>query len=134
MLHSTEQETVQEKIGGGIPFSRHLLKNFFEGVRIRAKKVKNSEWTTFVFGLIKRMMDGTYKTASTPFGYDYVDGELQINPEKAKIVKQIFSWYVGGIGMNEIAMRLNSQNVREEVWRHGTIRCILTNEKYIGDE
>ena len=84
-------------------------------------------------GVHKRMMDGTYKTASTPFGYDYVDGELKINPEKAKIVKQIFSWYVGGIGMNEIAMRLNSQDVREEVWRHGTIRCILTNEKYIGD-
>lgn len=35
--------------------------------------------------------------------------------------------------MNEIALRLNSQGVREEVWRHGTIRCILTNEKYIGD-
>ena len=84
-------------------------------------------------GVHKRMMDGTYKTASTPFGYDYVDGELKINPEKAKIVKQIFSWYVSGIGMNEIATRLNSQNVREEVWRHGTIRCILTNEKYIGD-
>ena len=35
--------------------------------------------------------------------------------------------------MNEIAMRLNSRGVRDEVWRHGTIRCILTNEKYIGD-
>lgn len=84
-------------------------------------------------GVYKRMMDGTYKTASTPFGYDYIEGKLQINPEKADIVKQIFTWYVSGIGMNEIAVRLNSQDVREEVWRHGTIRCILTNEKYIGD-
>lgn len=84
-------------------------------------------------GVRKRMMDGTYKTASTPFGYDYVDGKLKINPEKAEIVKQIFSWYVSGIGMTEIAARLNSQKVRKEIWRHGTIRCILTNEKYIGD-
>ncbi len=84
-------------------------------------------------GVHKRMMDGTYKTASTPFGYDYIDGELQINPEKAEIVKQIFTWYVSGIGMNEIATRLNKLNVREEVWRRGTIHCILTNEKYIGD-
>ena len=84
-------------------------------------------------GVKKRMMDGTYKTASTPFGYDYVDGKLQINPKKAKIVKQIFTWYVSGIGMNEIATRLNKLNVRKETWRHGTIRCILTNEKYIGD-
>lgn len=80
------------------------------------------------------MMDGTYKNPSAPFGYDYVNGELRINPQKAEIVKQIFDWYVSGIGMNEIAMRLNSQGVRNEVWRHGTIRCILTNERYIGDK
>lgn len=84
-------------------------------------------------GVKKRMMDGTYKTASTPFGYDYIGGKLQINSEKSEIVKQIFSWYAGGIGMTEIAARLNSLNVREKIWRRGTIRCILTNEKYIGD-
>ena len=84
-------------------------------------------------GVKKRMMDGTYKTATTPFGYDYVNGKLQINSEKAEIVKQIFSWYVSGIGMNEIATRLNQLVVRKEIWRRGTIRCILTNEKYIGD-
>lgn len=84
-------------------------------------------------GVHKRMMDGTYKTSSTPFGYDYVDGKLKINPERAEIVKQIFTWYVSGIGMNEIATRLNKLNVRKEIWRRGTIHCILTNEKYIGD-
>lgn len=84
-------------------------------------------------GVKKRMMDGTYKNSSMPFGYDYVNGKLQINPEKAKIVRQIFDWYVSGIGMNEIAVRLNSLGVRKEVWRHGTIRHILTNERYIGD-
>ncbi len=35
--------------------------------------------------------------------------------------------------MNEIATRLNKLNVRKEIWRRGTIHCILTNEKYIGD-
>lgn len=35
--------------------------------------------------------------------------------------------------MNEIAARLNLLKVRKEVWRHGTIRWIITNEKYIGD-
>ncbi len=84
-------------------------------------------------GIKKRMMDGTYKNATAPFGYDYVNGKLQINPEKAKIVKQIFLWYVSGIGMTEIALRLNQQKVRKEVWRQSTISSILTNEKYIGD-
>ena len=84
-------------------------------------------------GVKKRMMDGTYKNPSAPFGYDYVNGELRINPPKAEIVKQIFDWYVSGIGMNEIATRLNMQKVRDEIWRCNTIHCILTNEKYIGD-
>ena len=84
-------------------------------------------------GVHKRMMDGSYKTAKTPFGYDYVNGKLQINPEKAKVVKQIFTWYISGIGMNEIAVRLNKLGIRKEVWRRTTIHCILTNEKYIGD-
>ncbi|MCM1486736.1 MAG: recombinase family protein [Firmicutes bacterium] len=84
-------------------------------------------------GIKKRMMDGTYKNASTPFGYDYVDGKLKINPQNAKVVRQIFEWYVSGFGMSEIATRLNSQRVRKEAWLRSTIRCILTNEKYIGN-
>ena len=35
--------------------------------------------------------------------------------------------------MDEIAARLNKLGVRKEIWRHGTIHCILTNERYIGD-
>ena len=75
-------------------------------------------------------MGDTYKTSLTP---DYVDRKLQINPKKAKTVKQIFSWYVSGIGMNEIATRLNQIGVCKEIWRQGTIHFILTNEKYIGN-
>ena len=87
-------------------------------------------------GVKKRMMDGTYKTASTPFGYDYVDGELRINPQKAKIVKQIFSWYAVGIGVEEISGRLNKADIpapHGRKWRTTRISEILSNEKYVGD-
>lgn len=82
------------------------------------------------------MVDGTYKTASTPFGYDYVDGKLQINPQKAEIVKQIFSWYANGIGVEEISARLNRNGVPApfgKCWRTPRILEILANEKYVGD-
>ncbi len=87
-------------------------------------------------GVKKRMMDGTYKTSSTPFGYDYVDGKLKINPEKAKIVKQIFSWYANGIGVEEISVRLNRAKIptsQNGKWRSARISEILSNEKYVGD-
>ena len=79
------------------------------------------------------MMAGTYKNPSVPYGYDYVNGKLKIDPEKAEVVKQVFYWYISGIGTSEIADRLNLSGVRKEVWRHGTVYSILTNEKYIGD-
>ena len=84
-------------------------------------------------GVKKRMMDGTYKSAAVPFGYDYINGKMIVNPEKAEIVKHIFSWYVSGIGMYEIAARLNKLGAGKETWWENTIRRILTNEKYIGD-
>ncbi|MCH5204953.1 MAG: recombinase family protein [Oscillospiraceae bacterium] len=82
-------------------------------------------------GVHKRMMDGTYCNLSAPFGYIYQDGKLTINSDEARIVRQIFEWYLDGKGMQEIAEKLNSSDKR--IWRHGTIRYILTNEKYIGD-
>ena len=82
-------------------------------------------------GIKNRMADGTYKNPSAPFGYEYFDGKLRVNSEKSAIVKQIFEWYAGGIGMSEITARLNSQG--DEIWHRGTVRSILTNEKYIGD-
>lgn len=84
-------------------------------------------------GVHKRMADGTYKNASAPFGYDCVDGKLKIDPEKAKIVKQIFDWYVSGIGMSEIAARLNKLGVHKKIWWYSSVHNILTNERYIGD-
>ena len=84
-------------------------------------------------GVHKRMADGTYKNPSAPFGYDCVDGKLTIDPEKAKIVKQIFDWYVSGIGISEIAARLNKLGVRKKIWWYSTVHNILTNERYIGD-
>ena len=87
-------------------------------------------------GVQKRMADGTYRTASAPFGYDYADGRLQINPEKAKIVKRIFSWYADGIGVEEISGRLNKSGIPAPLgskWRTTRISEILANEKYVGD-
>ena len=84
-------------------------------------------------GVHKRMADGTYKNVSTPFGYDYIDGKLQINPEEAEIVKQIFTWYLGGVGMTEIAQKLNALKANNKKWWFSTIKTIITNERYIGD-
>lgn len=87
-------------------------------------------------GVQKRMMDGTFKSSSAPYGYIYNSGEIIPDPEKTKTVRQIFEWYSKGIGAETISAILNQKNIpapHGQQWRTAVILMILTNEKYIGD-
>jgi DNA invertase Pin-like site-specific DNA recombinase len=57
--------------------------------------------------------------------------------DEVKIVNDMFRWYITeDIGFNRIADRLNSMGVPNHTgttWNDGTIREIITNEKYIGN-
>jgi len=57
--------------------------------------------------------------------------------EEIEIVNLIFKWYVDdGVGDRRIAALLNSQNVPSKYggkWTNNIIRCMLKNEKYIGN-
>lgn len=69
-------------------------------------------------------------------GYHFEDNTLKIIPEEAKIVKQIFDDYLGGMGKHAIAKKLNQQGIPTKfggLWKISTIRDILRNEKYTGD-
>ena len=86
-----------------------------------------------------RMQSGTYKTASIPFGYDRGnDGTYIINEYEAKIVRFIFSEFLSGTSMNEIAKSLQNRGVLRSDgvyrWYGFTVGYILRNEKYVGDE
>lgn len=92
---------------------------------------QNTKWS-----VQKRFQSGTYKLSYPPYGYDWNGEKMVVNEEQAKIVKEIYSSYLLGMGMKTIADSLNKRGVqtkRGEKWSHGTINGILTNEKYTGD-
>ena len=62
-------------------------------------------------GIHKQMADGTYKNPSVPYGFAYDNGKIIPVEEKAETVRQIFKWYVDGIGAEEISVRLNRINI-----------------------
>lgn len=73
------------------------------------------------------------------YGYDKTKGDyfnLEINKEEAKIIKQIFQWYVNeGYGAAKISNMLNEKGARTKrncSWSQNAICRILTNEIYIG--
>ena len=82
-----------------------------------------------------KMENGTFTTYCAPFGYRLVNGNLEIMPEEAEIVRKIFNMYLSGLGINSISAKLNREAIEGNgrQWNNTAIRYILTNEKYIGD-
>ncbi|HKX05703.1 MAG TPA: recombinase family protein, partial [Methylomirabilota bacterium] len=72
-----------------------------------------------------------------------VGTELVIEPDEARIVRQIFELFAGGVSMRAVAHRLNAQAVafpaasirrgaKRKGWAQSAVRVILLNEKYRG--
>lgn len=96
-----------------------------------------SENTTW--GQRKRFSDGNTSVAFGNFlGYDKGEnGEFVVNTEQAKTIKLIYRLYLSGLSFNEIARELTRRGIkspmRKNQWYQGTVKSILTNEKYKGD-
>lgn len=63
---------------------------------------------------------------------------LQPGPDaEVSVVNQIYCWYVdGNLFESQIAERLNARGIRTDLgrdWTRATVREVLTNEKYIGN-
>ena len=94
---------------------------------------KNLKWS-----YRRRMKSGDFITNSAPIGYILKNKTLIPDPQEVPIVEYIFSSYLAGKSIEEIAAEINAMeieitNKRTERWHRSTIRYILTNEKYIGD-
>ena len=91
------------------------------------------------WGQRKRMADGR---VSVPFGHFLgykrdPNGELVVDEEQAKIVRNIYEWFLEGLTPHAIAKKLTDMGIptprQGTKWWQGTIRSILMNEKYKGD-
>lgn len=65
------------------------------------------------------------------------DGQPEIVPEEAEVIKRIYHRYLDGCTLGQIKRELDKDNVPTaqgvEFWSPAIIHNILTNEKYIGD-
>ena len=85
------------------------------------------------WGVQKRMQDGTYLPSSLPFGYTMIEKSIQIDETQAEIVREIYTAYLAGKNVDEIAKKLNQTQAGSRRWYNTTNRYILSNERYIGD-
>jgi len=87
-------------------------------------------------GMIQKAKSGAgYLGFNIPYGYDYKNGELKLNPQEAKIVKLIFQLYLTGQSIGSIVKQLNGRGIltkRGRSWRKQTVAKILKNPVYCG--
>lgn len=95
---------------------------------------ENVKW-----GHRKRFADGKlYIPYSRFLGYTKgADGNLEIVPEEAKVVRLIYKLFLEGYGTTYIARELERRGIKTSTgidsWHSNCIHSILTNEKYKGD-
>ena len=89
---------------------------------------KNLKW-----GIRKRMQDGTYRNAATPFGYRLENHQFIPCERESVVVRLIFEQYLNGKSIAWIASYLNENYPKNEgKWHYSGIKKMLCNEKYIG--
>ena len=91
---------------------------------------ENQKWC------IKRNFETGKPWDCTILGYRAKNGVFEIVPEEAETVRQIFKWYLNGLGRQAIANKLNDLGIPtrlEKTWHQSTIRKMLRNEIYAGD-
>lgn len=83
-----------------------------------------------------RFLNGTFHQGMAPYGYKLDDGNLVIDEERAPVVRLVFERALAGDGSSKIAVTLNEKKIPSPLngkWSSGTVKGILTNERYVGD-
>lgn len=92
-------------------------------------------------GRIQKAREGKWNGGFAPYGYQLIDGKLQINEEEAEAIRVIFDQYVHtDIGANGVAKYLENHGIRKIQRQNGKnplfhahlVRLILKNPVYCG--
>lgn len=92
-------------------------------------------------GRIQKAREGKWNGGFAPYGYQLIDGKLQINEEEAEAIRVIFEQYVHtDIGANGVAKYLENhgihkiqrQNGKNHLFDAHLVRLILKNPVYCG--
>lgn len=91
-------------------------------------------------GLAETARQGRWSSGTPPFGYRIEGGALVPDPDRAPIVRLIFSLYAGGMGRPRICAELDRRGVAtptgrvgSPAWRENSVANILRNRAYLGE-
>ncbi len=88
------------------------------------------------FGMVQKAKEGRgYLGFNIPYGYNYENGNLNINLKEAEVVEKIFKLYLSGFSISKIVQYLNNKGHKTKKgrgWKKQTVANILKNPLYCG--
>ncbi len=91
---------------------------------------ENQKWR------IKKNFEEGMPWSGQVLGYKYVNGVYIVKPEEAEIVRNIFTDYLFGMGIEAIMKKLNAQGKTSRnghAWCRSSVRKVLGNYSYTGN-
>lgn len=125
------------------------LRDEWDREQFERELMRGNDYLEYTKKILRRgkeisLQSGNYINAVTPYGYErewIIENKrkcptLAIIENEAKVVRQIFDWYVNeGIGATKICQRLNDLGIKARkggLWKKSSIVNMLKNEHYIG--
>lgn len=130
VLISATQRT-SENIDGSKNLDGILLENVYIGI---AEYYSAELSQKIMRGLRESRRKGQFCGGKIPYGYYVKDKKLQIDEEKAEIVRFIFDQYAAGECVPEIVCKLNEKGLLHDgkPFLQNAVYGILRNERYVG--
>lgn len=87
-----------------------------------------------MMGRTGRAEEGLWHGGGTPpLGFNYIDGELVVDPTEAEQIRDIYGMYADGYSVTEITRRMEGRTTKHGDWSHtGTVCNVLDNPLYAG--
>ncbi len=106
-----------QMIGGFAEFERSIINERTKGGRLATAK-KNK-----------------YAGGQVPYGYEVINGEIQVVDSQALVVKRIFQEFIDGSSYYKIAKMLNKEGIPTKTgknWTPQTVKNVINTETYTG--
>ena len=120
-------------------------KRFFKDELLRGNDYLETVKELLYNGRHWSVSQGKFVANTAPFGYDKVScKEMKVADEKgytlkpnenSEYVKMIFNWYLEGLGVYKIAVKLidmDAPKIKDKDWDHCKVKKILKNSTYCG--
>lgn len=102
-----------------------------------AQAESESKSISVSWGFRNRFSRGLPKWSNS-YGYQKTEtGDIEIIPQEAVVIRQIYESFLAGASISQIARILDAADVatyyEKGGWSYSTVRYILSNERYCGD-